>query len=95
MIGNTLRLYERAAPGVLFNDMNACNNYSSGLARASEVQCPALMILGAEDRLTPIRGTQPLQDALREVEVVLLPGAGHTITVEAPNALLEALHKVL
>ncbi|MEP5567604.1 MAG: alpha/beta hydrolase [Halioglobus sp.] len=95
MIGNTLRLYERAAPGVLFNDMNACNNYDSGLTRASQVQCPALMILGAEDRLTPSRGTQPLQEALPEVEVVLLPGAGHTITVEAPNALLEALHKVL
>jgi len=95
MIGNTLRLYERAAPGVLFNDMNACNDYTTGLDRAEEVQCPALMILGVEDRLTPSRGTRPLQEALPEVEVVMLPGAGHTIMVEEPNTLLTALHKVL
>ena len=95
MVGNTLRLYERAAPGVLYNDMNACNNYSGGLQQAPAVQCPALMVLGAEDRLTPNRGTRPLQEALPNVEVVILPGAGHTIMVEEPNALLNALHKVL
>ena len=27
--------------------------------------------------------------------VKVLPGAGHTIMVEAPNAMLDALHKVL
>ena len=76
-------------------DMNACNNYSTGLEQAPAVQCPALMVLGTEDRLTPNRGTRPLQEALPDVEVVILPGAGHTIMVEEPNALLNALHKVL
>ena len=27
--------------------------------------------------------------------VEILPGAGHTIMVEAPNAMLDALHQVL
>jgi len=27
--------------------------------------------------------------------VEILPSAGHTIMVEAPNAMLDALHKVL
>jgi pimeloyl-ACP methyl ester carboxylesterase len=27
--------------------------------------------------------------------VEVLPGAGHTIMVEAPNAMLDALHQVL
>ena len=52
MVGNTLRLYERSAPGVLFNDMNACNNYIVGLERAHQVQCKTVMILGEEDRLS-------------------------------------------
>ena len=95
MVGNTLRLYERAGPGVLYNDMKACNDYTSGLERAPQVQCPAVMILGEEDRLTPVRGTGPLQKALASAEVVVLPGAGHSIMVEEPNALLDALHKVL
>ena len=95
MVGNTLRLYERSGPGVLYNDMNACNNYTTGLERAPEVMCKTVMILGEEDRLTPTRGTGALQQALVNAEVVVLPGAGHTIMVEEPNALLDALHKVL
>jgi pimeloyl-ACP methyl ester carboxylesterase len=95
MIGNTLRLYERSRPGVLFHDMRACNEYTSGIEQAVKVACPALLILGAEDRLTPVRGTRALQEAIPSPLVEVLPGAGHTIMVEAPNAMLDALHQVL
>jgi pimeloyl-ACP methyl ester carboxylesterase len=95
MLGSTLRLFERSAPGVLNADMNACNNYLAGLDRAAAIQCESLMVLGREDRLTPVRGTQPLQAAIEGVSVRVLAGAGHTITVEAPNELLDALHEVL
>jgi pimeloyl-ACP methyl ester carboxylesterase len=95
MIGNTLRLYERSGPGVLFHDMRACNEYTTGTDQAAKVTCPALLILGAEDRLTPVRSTRALQEAIPSPVVEVLPGAGHTIMVEAPNAMLDALHKVL
>ena len=95
MIGNTLRLYERSKPGVLFHDMRACNQYVTGIDQATKVSCPALMVLGAEDRLTPVRGTRALQEAIPSAMVELMPAAGHTIMVEAPNAMLDALHKVL
>lgn len=95
MIGSTLRLFERSRPGVLFNDMSACNQYLNGVESAAAVQCPVLLILGAEDRLTPVRGTRPLQEAFSQPTVTVLEGSGHTIMVEAPNALLDALHQVL
>lgn len=95
MIGNTLRLYEQSGPDVLFHDMRACNDYQSGIEQASRVTCPTLLLLGAEDRLTPVRSTQGLQSALTSAKVEVLPGAGHTIMVEAPNAMLDALHQVL
>ncbi len=95
MIGNTLRLYERSKPGVLFHDMAACNNYLDGLTKASDIRCPVLMVLGAEDRLTPARSTSGLQSALPHADICVLEGAGHTIMVEAPNAMLDALHRIL
>ena len=95
MIGNTLRLYEQSGPDVLFHDMRACNDYQSGIEQASRVTCPTLLLLGAEDRLTPVRSTTGLQSALTSAKVEILPGAGHTIMVEAPNAMLDALHQVL
>jgi pimeloyl-ACP methyl ester carboxylesterase len=95
MIGSTLRLFERARPGVLFADMNACNTYSAGLERAAQVQCPVLMVLGREDRLTPLRGTVPLQQALTTARIEVLDGAGHTMMTESPNKLLDALRTIL
>lgn len=95
MAGSTLRLLERSRPGVLNADMNACNNYQQGLARAAAVQCPVLVVLGEGDRLTPPRGSQPLLDALPSPRVRILQGAGHTLMTEAPNALLDALKELL
>ena len=95
MVGSTLRLFERSRPNVLHNDMNACNIYSAGLDRAAAVNCPVLMVLGRGDRLTPARGTLPLQQALHDPRVVVLKEAGHTLMIEAPNLLLDALRDFL
>lgn len=95
MVGSTLRLFERSRPGVLNADMSACNNYSAGLERAATVSCPVLMVLGKDDRLTPVRGTLPLQSALPDPRVIIVENAGHTLMVEAPNAVLDALKTTL
>jgi pimeloyl-ACP methyl ester carboxylesterase len=95
MTGATLSLFERARPGVLHADMSACNAYTEGLQRAMEVQCRALLVLGSEDRLTPVRSTSALQQALRTGSVRVIGSAGHTLMVEAPNELLDALKTIL
>jgi pimeloyl-ACP methyl ester carboxylesterase len=95
MVGSTLRLFERSRPGVLHADMNACNQYLQGLQRAADVSCPVLLVLGRGDRLTPVRGTIPLQEALPDPRVVVLEASGHTLMTEAPNALLDALRDFL
>ena len=95
MVGSTLRLFERSRPGVLHADMSACNSYQSGLERAASIKCPVLVVLGSEDRLTPVRGTRALLDALPSPRVEILTAAGHTLMSEAPNALLDALKTTL
>ncbi|MCB1853483.1 MAG: alpha/beta hydrolase [Halieaceae bacterium] len=95
MAGASLRLQQRSAPGVLHADMNACNNYDSGLQRAAQVSCPVLVVAGDGDRLTPLRGAQPLLAALPSPVVRVLRGSGHSLMSEAPNALLAALRELL
>lgn len=95
MIGATLRLFERSRPGVLHADMNACNAYVEGLERAAVVRCPVLLVLGSDDRLTPPRSTRALQQALASADVRVLADSGHSLMVEAPNALLDALRSIL
>src|SRR5438309_7681075 len=85
------RVLERAGPGVLFNDLSACNSYQSALAAAAQVSVPATFILGERDMMTPLRSGKALAAALPNSRVVVLPGAGHLMMVERPDELLAAL----
>ena len=86
-----LRLMERQPRGVLLNDFAACNAYDGGLARASALHCPALVVIGARDAMTPPRAARALASAMPAVQVVEIAGCGHAIPTEAPDELREAL----
>jgi len=84
--------------GVLHADLLACNNYAAGLERAAQVRCPALLLLGEKDRMTPPHGAQALAAALREhahTRVITLPGSGHNLMGERPDAVAGALAAML
>lgn len=89
--GAALRLLESRAFPVLGRDLAACNAYGDALAAAARVACPALLLLGADDRMTPARKAAPLADALAGSRTVVLPAAGHMMMIEQPNETLDAL----
>ena len=95
MYGDTLARLARLAPGVLYADLMACKAYRSGLERAASVACPALVIAGARDMMTPPKGMPPLLQALGNarggVRTVSLHASGHLLMAEAPDATLDAL----
>jgi len=94
LMGGARRLLERAGKGVLAADLAACDAYDA-VAVAARVVAPTLLILGSEDKMTPPGRAKPLAAALRQVETVLLPGAGHMLTSEAPDAVIDALLRFL
>ena len=91
LTGGALRLLERGGDGVLYRDMRACDDYGAGLEAAARVACPATLVLGAEDRMTPPARAGALAEALPDVRTVLLPGCGHMMMAERPNETLDAL----
>jgi pimeloyl-ACP methyl ester carboxylesterase len=91
MLGNSLRLMERTPDDVLANDLRACNRYANGVEAASRVRCPTLAIMGARDIMAPPRNAKVLTAALRDPQVVTLPGAGHSLMAERPDAVHDAL----
>jgi pimeloyl-ACP methyl ester carboxylesterase len=91
MFGNTQARLERLAPGVLYNDLKAANDYAGGLEAAARVKCPVLFILGERDSMMPPRTAQTLQEKIPGCRTVIIPGAGHTLEAEAPDAVLDAL----
>lgn len=91
MYGDTLARLARLAPGVLHNDLKACNDYAGGEASAAKVKCPALFVLGRRDAMTPPKGALALSQALKNSRTVTLNPSGHSLMAEAPDAVLDAL----
>jgi pimeloyl-ACP methyl ester carboxylesterase len=91
MLGNGRRLFECARPGVLYQDLFACNAYRDGLASADKVRAPAILILGERDLMTPAKAGRELAAALASARVVTLQGAGHMLMSERPDEVLAAL----
>ncbi|MDH3379218.1 MAG: alpha/beta hydrolase [Gammaproteobacteria bacterium] len=95
MVGGTMRLLERSAPGILYNDLNACNEYRHGMDSAKQVQCPTMLILGDEDMMTPpVRG-KDIAGAIPDSRIVLLKSSGHSLMSEKPDAVLDALIEIV
>ncbi|HXV07416.1 MAG TPA: alpha/beta hydrolase [Burkholderiales bacterium] len=91
VMGENLRLMQRQKPGVMHVDFAACNAYANGVQAAAQVVCPALLVLGKRDIMTPPRATAELTAALRDARVVEIPGTGHALMAEKPDEVLDAL----
>ena len=85
------RVLEQGRPGVLFNDLSACNAYQNALAAAAQITVPTTLVLGERDMMTPAKAGKALAAALANSRTVLLRGAGHMMMVERPDELLAAL----
>jgi pimeloyl-ACP methyl ester carboxylesterase len=88
-------LLEQTRPGVLYTDLKACEEYANGLIDAARVRCPALLILGEHDRLTPARRAAQLAETLPHVESVILHSCGHAMLAEQPNLVLNQLKRMV
>jgi pimeloyl-ACP methyl ester carboxylesterase len=88
------RISTRGETGLFHTDFTACNAYADGLTRAAEVRCPARLITGRRDVMTPPRATQALAQTLAQgsprVDTITLE-AGHALMTEQPDATLDAL----
>jgi len=91
MYGDTLARLARLAPGVLYAGLKACSDYAAGLESAAKVRCPALLVLGHRDQMTPPKGARKLAAAIPGARTVVLPPSGHSLMAEAPDATLDAL----
>jgi pimeloyl-ACP methyl ester carboxylesterase len=91
MVGAAERILEKAAPGVLYSDLNACNAYREGLAAAAQVAAPTLLICGERDQMTPLKGGRALAASIPGATVVALSGAGHMLLAERPYEVQGAI----
>jgi len=91
MLGGAIRVLERAKPGVLGTDLAACDSYRDGTQAAAKVTQPTALVLGERDLMTPLKAGRALAALIPSSRTVTLPGAGHMLMAEHPDAVLKAL----
>jgi len=83
----------QAGSNVFLHGFEVCNAYAGGTDAAARVTCPATLVLGRNDIMTPPRATRELTAALK-AKVVYVP-SGHHQLAEAPDATLAAVREAL
>ena len=95
LTGAALRLLERADPAVLAADLAACDAYRGAADCAAAVDCPTLLLLGGDDRMTPPGKAVAFARAFRAGRSAVLRGIGHMMMLEAPASVLAALKEIV
>jgi pimeloyl-ACP methyl ester carboxylesterase len=89
--GATRALFARNAAGVLASDLAACSAWTTGVVAAEKIACPALVVAAAGDVMTPAKTGKALAAAIKGAKMVVLPGVGHSMLAETPNACLDTV----
>ncbi len=92
-------LYQRAKEQMLRNgqaalsrDFRTCDAFDV-MDRLGDVEVPALVVVGREDRLTPVKYSEYLRDRIEGAILEVIEGAGHMVMVERPEALNGAIRR--
>lgn len=80
----------RNGQAALYRDFAGCNVFDV-IARLSEITVPALVICGREDKLTPVKYSEYLQQTIPQAHLKIIEGAGHMVMLEHPQAVNSAL----
>ena len=92
-LGNAI--LEKAGPGVLHNDLAACNAYRTALEAAAKVTAPTTLVAGEFDQMTPLKSARQLGAAIAGSRLVVCRGAGHMLMAERPNDVIEAMRTLV
>ena len=83
-----------SAEGNLFeHDFRVCDAYANGLQAAARVTCPASLIVGTRDVMTPTKATKELAGMLNATVSRIV--SGHALMQEAPDAVLNAMRAAI
>ncbi|GAC1508697.1 MAG: hypothetical protein NVS2B16_05950 [Chloroflexota bacterium] len=77
----------RVGAEVIRGDLLACNGFDV-MERLSDVAVPSLVLVGADDRMTPVKYSEHLWNNLPESAFSVIPGAGHLVMCERQTNMI-------
>ncbi|VBB43239.1 Hydrolase, alpha/beta domain protein [uncultured Desulfatiglans sp.] len=84
------RMMKDSGMSVVSGDFEACSRFDCRES-AGRIACPALVLCGEADRLTPPKLSEELGRLLQRASVQFIPRAGHMVMFESPTILNRAV----
>jgi pimeloyl-ACP methyl ester carboxylesterase len=85
----------RNTPEAIASAVRAMKDREDAGSWLGTIECPTLVVCGADDALAPPAVSEAMAAAIPQAELVIVPGAGHLSNLEAPMAFTEALTRFL
>ena len=82
--------FMRNPPELIYGDLTACHEFDV-MERVHEISLPTCILVGEADRLTPVKYSQFLHEAIAGSALSVIPGAGHLVMMEKPEEFNAAL----
>jgi pimeloyl-ACP methyl ester carboxylesterase len=82
---------EQTGPESFVRQQTAIMNRSDSQPGLGAITCPTLVVVGADDSLTPPDRAAEMTAAIPGARQVVVPNCGHLSTVEQPRAVTDAL----
>lgn len=86
------KMAERVGAEAFVDQQTAILNRVDGRADLAAINCPALVLCGEQDALTPLKVHEEMVDGIgANANLVVVPDCGHLSTLEKPQAVTSAM----
>lgn len=90
LVEEEIKKYRQNSPAALYSDLKACHEFDL-TDQLAAIITPALLIVGQDDMLTPVKYAQFLKTHLPDAALHVIKAAGHFAMLENPEAVNRAI----
>ena len=94
MVEQTAKIMRATPPSVIQSDLIACDSFDVR-DRLPSVTVPTLVLVGENDKMTPLSLNEELAGGIVDSELAVIPGAGHMVQFEQPELTAELIDQWL
>ncbi|HDD61557.1 MAG TPA: alpha/beta hydrolase [Chloroflexi bacterium] len=90
LVENVRKHMLKLRPSVVAGDFRACDRFDLS-KRLDQVAVPTKILVGDEDKMTPIRFSEELAEGIQDAELDVIQGAGHMLPLEQPDGVAKTV----
>ncbi|HXF53609.1 MAG TPA: alpha/beta fold hydrolase [Hyphomicrobiaceae bacterium] len=87
LVASVLKMAEDTSPAAFERQQEAIVGRPDNRPLLAHIRCPTLIIVGAEDQMTPVKVAQEMRDGIAGSRLEVIADCGHLSTLERPEAV--------